>query len=72
VSLTEYDFNQQMTMFQPVGGIDQIAKAFEKRVGNKITYEAEVGIPEVILGIGAIFLDDSIANSYSSSLSVRR
>lgn len=39
---SEYEFNQQMTMFQPVGGIDQIAKAFEKRVGNTITYEAEV------------------------------
>jgi len=39
---SEYDINQQMQMFQPVGGIDQIAKAFEREVGNKITYQAEV------------------------------
>ena len=30
------------TMYQPVGGMDQIAKAFERTVGDKITYNAEV------------------------------
>jgi monoamine oxidase len=29
-------------MFQPVGGMDAIAKAFEKRVGKNIRYKAEV------------------------------
>lgn len=29
-------------MYQPVGGMDQIAKAFEREVGNVITYNAEV------------------------------
>lgn len=29
-------------MYQPVGGMDQIAKAFERVVGDKITYNAEV------------------------------
>lgn len=38
----QYDFNQQMTMFQPVGGMDQIAKAFEKRVGHTIINQAKV------------------------------
>ncbi|MBO1346766.1 MAG: flavin monoamine oxidase family protein [Hormoscilla sp. GUM202] len=38
----EYSINQQMLMFQPVGGMDRIAKAFENRVGNLITYQAEV------------------------------
>ena len=32
----EHQFDQQPTMFQPVGGIDGIAKAFEKRVGDRI------------------------------------
>jgi len=32
----------QNTMFQPVGGMDQIAKAFEKRVGKNIRYHSEV------------------------------
>jgi monoamine oxidase len=36
------DFPMQNTMFQPVGGMDQIAKAFEKRVGKNIRYRAEV------------------------------
>jgi monoamine oxidase len=36
------DYPMQNTMFQPVGGMDQIAKAFEKRVGRHIRYNAEV------------------------------
>ena len=30
------------TMYQPVGGMDQIARAFERNVGKAITYNAEV------------------------------
>jgi monoamine oxidase len=36
------EFPMHATMFQPVGGMDQIAKAFAKRVGNKIRYGQEV------------------------------
>ncbi len=36
------DFPMQNTMFQPVGGMDMIPKAFEKRVGRHIKYRAEV------------------------------
>ncbi|MEU1625036.1 FAD-dependent oxidoreductase [Streptomyces sp. NPDC020096] len=32
----------QSTMFQPVGGMDQIVKAFEKRLGGIVRLEAEV------------------------------
>lgn len=35
-------FSQQKTMFQPIGGMDRIAKAFEERVGHQITYSAKV------------------------------
>lgn len=35
-----YEF--QTTMFQPVGGIDMIGKAFTKEVGDLITYNAKV------------------------------
>ncbi len=38
----EHQFDQQPTMFQPVGGIDQIARAFERRVGERIRYHTEV------------------------------
>ncbi|MYM82767.1 NAD(P)-binding protein [Duganella sp. FT50W] len=37
-----HDFPMQATMFQPVGGMDAIAKAFEKRVGRNIRYKTEV------------------------------
>jgi monoamine oxidase len=36
------EYPMQATMFQPVGGMDQIARAFEKRVGRRIRYGAEV------------------------------
>lgn len=35
-------FDMQRTMFQPAGGMDRIAKAFESRVGPRITYSAVV------------------------------
>ncbi|WP_375055955.1 flavin monoamine oxidase family protein [Zobellella sp. DQSA1] len=38
-----HSFTQQATMFQPVGGMDRIARAFEQRVGNRIRYGMEVG-----------------------------
>jgi len=37
-----HDFEQQATMFQPVGGMDRIAKAFEREVGKNIRYESVV------------------------------
>jgi monoamine oxidase len=37
-----HEFTQQSTMLQPVGGMDAIAKAFEKRVGKMIRYSTEV------------------------------
>ena len=36
------EFPMENAMFQPVGGMDQIARAFEKRVGRQIRYKAEV------------------------------
>ncbi|MES2128276.1 MAG: flavin monoamine oxidase family protein [Pseudomonadota bacterium] len=36
------EFWQQATMLQPAGGMDQIAQAFEKRVGHMIRYQSEV------------------------------
>jgi monoamine oxidase len=35
-------YEQQRTMLQPVGGMDQIAKGFEKRVGSMIRYDCVV------------------------------
>ena len=38
----EQGYNQQMLMFEPVGGMDMIAKAFEHEVGSLIKFKAEV------------------------------
>lgn len=36
------DFLWQHTMFQPVGGMDRIVAGFTRRIGDRITYNAEV------------------------------
>lgn len=35
-------YSQQATMFEPVGGMDRIARGFEAAVGDRITYNAQV------------------------------
>lgn len=39
---SEYSFDQQMMVFQPVGGMDSIPKALEAKLPGKITFGAEV------------------------------
>ncbi|WP_181438756.1 flavin monoamine oxidase family protein [Paenibacillus sambharensis] len=39
---SEYSLDQQMMMFQPVGGMDQIGRALAKKVGSVIRYQAVV------------------------------
>nr|WP_273847811.1 flavin monoamine oxidase family protein [Halalkalibacter alkalisediminis] len=39
---SEYSFDQQVLMFQPVGGMDAIPKALESQLPGKITFGAEV------------------------------
>ncbi len=36
------NYERQTTMFQPVGGMDQIGKAFARQLGGAITYNANV------------------------------
>ena len=36
------DYEWQATMFQPVGGMDQVVKAFLKKVGSLVTYNTQV------------------------------
>ncbi|MDQ2989142.1 MAG: flavin monoamine oxidase family protein [Pseudomonadota bacterium] len=52
------DFPMQNTMFQPVGGMDAIARAFEKRVGRQIRCRAEVQtIRQAEKGVTVTFKD---------------
>ncbi|HTL07804.1 MAG TPA: flavin monoamine oxidase family protein [Chitinophagaceae bacterium] len=41
-NVAEYTYELQMTMFQAVGGMDMIAKAFEKKLGKQIRYQSVV------------------------------
>jgi len=41
-NVAEYTYELQMTMFQAIGGMDMIAKAFEKQLTGKIRLGAEV------------------------------
>ena len=41
-NVAEYTYELQMTMFQAIGGMDMIAKAFEKEVGKMIRFQSEV------------------------------
>lgn len=56
----DWGFDQQMTMFQPVGGMDQIAKGFERQVGNKIKFSCEVKeIRKTPNGVRIVYTDQS-------------
>ncbi len=51
-------YNQSATMLEPVGGMDQIAKAFEQQVGKFITYNAEVTqIRKTVSGVRLVYRD---------------
>lgn len=53
-------FNQAATMLQPVGGMDQIAKAFERQVGDMIEYNAVVQqIRKTADGVRIVYTDAS-------------
>ncbi|MCA0757427.1 FAD-dependent oxidoreductase [Paenibacillus sp. N4] len=39
---SEYSYDQQMMMFHPIGGMDAIPNAFEKRLKGKIRFHSEV------------------------------
>ena len=49
-NVAEYTYELQMTMFQAIGGMDMIAKAFEKQLGKMITFNAEVTAVKNVAG----------------------
>ncbi|MEE8286606.1 MAG: flavin monoamine oxidase family protein [Gammaproteobacteria bacterium] len=54
----EKTFEQQATMLQPVGGMDEIARAFESRLVGRITYGAQVReIRKRSAGVRVVFGD---------------
>lgn len=56
--------SQPSTMFQPAGGMDQIAKGFERAVGQHITYNAEVReIRQTNEGVRVVYQDMASGNT---------
>ena len=52
------DYNWQSTIFQPVGGMDRIGKAFERELINLIRYNAKVtAIHQDAQGVTASYID---------------
>ncbi|MBW4632284.1 MAG: flavin monoamine oxidase family protein [Iphinoe sp. HA4291-MV1] len=59
----EWNWQYQMTMLQPIGGMDQIAKAFERRVGQKIAFQSEVKeIRKTPNGVSIVYTNSSGTN----------
>src|SRR5690606_35082970 len=58
-SILSYDM--QATMFQPVGGMDQIPRAFQRAIGDKITFHAEVQqVRQTPDGVRVIYRDKKL------------
>ena len=56
------NYNFQTTMFQPVGGMDMIGKAFAREVGGLIRYNAKVtGIEQNDRGVTVSYVDTANA-----------
>ncbi len=54
----DFGYDQQMMMFQPVGGMDQIARAFERQVGKQIRFESKVEeIRKTTEGVRVVYRD---------------
>ena len=55
-NVAEYTYELQMTMFQAVGGMDMIARAFERQLGKLIRFNAVVtAIKNTTAGVDIIF-----------------
>jgi len=69
--LYEEQFSWQATMFQPIGGMDRIPAAFEKRVGHMIRFHCPiVQIRKTASGVRVVYRDrktgaaESVAANY--------
>jgi len=70
-NVAEYTYELQMTMFQAVGGMDQIAKAFEKRVAPMLKTGAEVAaITNTTDGVNVVYKDKTGTHELAGDLCI--
>jgi len=59
-NVAEYTYELQMTMFQAVGGMDRIAAAFEKKLGDALHFNARVSsVKNQEHGVSVVYKDNS-------------
>jgi monoamine oxidase len=64
--LYDEQFNWQATMFQPIGGMDQIPAAFQKRVGHMIRFNSPVEqIRKTPAGVRVVYRDKTTGTTGS-------
>jgi monoamine oxidase len=65
------EINQQLTMFQPVGGIDALPRAFAARLGERIRYGAVVdAIRKTPRGVRIIYTDATGAHAIEAAYGI--
>jgi len=70
-NVAEYTYELQMTMFQAEGGMDKIAKAFEKKLGTAIRTGAEVtAINNVTDGVKITYKDKAGVHQLDADLCI--
>ena len=70
-NVAEYTYELQMTMFQAIGGMDQIAKALEKKVEPMLKLGAEVtSITNVPEGTKVVYKDAQGEHAISADLCI--
>ncbi|WP_295127493.1 flavin monoamine oxidase family protein [uncultured Chitinophaga sp.] len=70
-NVAEYAYELQMTMFQAVGGMDTIAKAFEKKVGKDVRFGCEVkSIQNQAEGVSVTYKDKTGEKQITADLCI--
>ena len=70
-NVAEYTYELQMSMFQAKGGMDMIAKAFEKQVGTIIRFNAEVSsVKNTENGVNIIYKDKTGEHTINADLCI--
>ncbi|MXV49920.1 NAD(P)-binding protein [Pedobacter sp. HMF7647] len=70
-NVAEYTYELQMTMFQAVGGMDQIAKALEKKVAANLKLNAKVdSITNLDQGVKVTYTEKGVSKSITADLCI--
>ncbi len=70
-NVNEYTYELQMTMFQAVGGMEEISRAFEKKVGTMIRKGAEVtSVKNTNTGVTVQYKDKTGPKEISADLCI--